>query len=678
MLFAVLALADARSAEAPAKVTFADHVQPILRAKCASCHNHDKPSGGLIMENYTTLLEGGSSGAVIKPGDPDGSKLYVSMAHKAMPFMPPKSPPLPKETAEVIRQWIAGGALDTAASKPAAPTAPKTDIGLKAIVKGKPDGPPPMPPSALPLDPLVRTLRANSLTALASNPWSPLLAVSGQKQVILYHADTGDVLGVLSFPEGQINVLKFSRNGSLLLAAGGRAGQSGKVVVWSVATGQRVVEVGDEHDAVLAADISADQTQIALGGPSKMIRIYSTKDGKKLFDIKKHTDWVTALEYSPDGVLLATGDRNGGLFVWESYTAREYFTLRGHTAAITEVSWRADSNVLLSASEDTTLRLWEMENGSQIKSWGAHGGGVQSAKFGKDGRIVSCGRDLVTKIWDGNGAQQKAFEAFPDVALRATFSHDGSHVIAGDWSGHIRVWNAADGKLTANLTSNPLPVADRLVQATKDVEAKHAAYNQAVATASASQSAAVKAAADLAAAQKAIGATALAAKAAADNATKAKSAADQANAAAAGASATAVAKDVVAKAYAEAAAKVKDAADKAKDNKDLAAAAMKSRELATQAANESAAAQKSAADLATAAKTFAAQLAAAQQAATTAASVAAAAPKAVEALTTASKAAAAKAAADKAAVDQAAAALAAAKAQTERLKAVTVAATSKK
>src|SRR5439155_18890774 len=145
------------------------------------------------------------------------------------------------------------------------------------------------------------------------------------------------LLGTLPFEHGQVNVLKFSRNGLLLLAGGGRGGKAGKVVVWNVADGKPVVEVGDEHDAVLAADISADQTQIALGGPAKVIRVYSTKDGEKLREIKKHTDWVTAIEYSLDGVLLASGDRSSGLYVWEAFTGREYFALRGPKAAVTDV-----------------------------------------------------------------------------------------------------------------------------------------------------------------------------------------------------------------------------------------------------------------------------------------------------------------------------------------------------
>jgi hypothetical protein len=437
------------------KVTYEEHVLPVLRDKCFGCHNPDKKRGGLVVSSYGTLMAGGSSGAVINAGDPDGSRLYKLVSHQEEPNMPPKSPRIPEAELQTIRQWIAGGALENAGSKAAAPNKPKHEIGLASVVKGKPAGLPPMPPAKLGPAAGVHPPRPNAITALAASPWAPLVAVAGEHQVLLYNSDTLALLGALPFPEGIPYVLKFSRNGSLLLAGGGMGAKAGQVVVWSVTTGERIITVGDEADIVLAADISADQTQIALGGPSKVVRLYSTKDGGLVREIKKHTDWVTALEYSPDGVLLATGDRNGGLFVWEAFTGREYFSLRGHSASITDVSWRIDSNVLASASEDTTVRLWEMENGTQIKSWGAHGGGALAVRYAADGLLVSCGRDRTVKTWDQNGAQQRAFEAFPDVALRVAFSHDRQRLIGGDWTGQVRVWATADGKRLGDLSANP-------------------------------------------------------------------------------------------------------------------------------------------------------------------------------------------------------------------------------
>jgi WD40 repeat protein len=664
---------SAADAKKVAKVTYEEHVLPILRDKCIGCHNQDKMRGGLVVTSYTTLMAGGSSGQVIKPGDPDGSRLFSLISHKQEPHMPPKSDMLPKDNLDTVEKWILAGAPENAGSKVRIVNKPKLDIALSTIVKGKPEGPPPMPSARLSLEPVLRSGRANAITALAASPWAPLVAVAGQKQVLLYHSDTLDLLGVLPFPEGIPHVLKFSRNGSLLLAGGGRGAKLGRVVVWSVVSGERIFTVGEETDLVLAADISADQTQIALGGPSKMIRIYSTKDGQLLREIKKHTDWVTSLEYSPDGVLLATGDRNGGLYVWEAFTGREFFSLRGHTAMITDVRWRADSNVLASTSEDGTIRLWEMENGNPIKNWGAHGGGTQSVAYVRDGRLVSCGRDRVTKIWDQNGAQQRAFDAFPDIALRVASTHDGARVVAGDWTGELRVWNAADGKLVGRLSANPASVAERLEQATKELGASEAAQTKLVAVAAASQVAAQQAAAELADAQKTVANTPATVRMASEAVARAKEAADKAAVAVATAQAQVAARELLAKSFADASGKVKDAADKAKDNKELAAVAVRANEIAATAAHDVELARKSIDELSAAAKAASDQLGKAQQTVTAATAAAAAAPKLIETRSAPAKATAAKADADKAAMDRGAASLVALRARVDRLRAALVA-----
>jgi hypothetical protein len=217
-----LCLCGSTSSAQSKRVTFDEHVLPILKDKCAGCHNQDKKRAGLVVVNYTQLMAGGSSGAVVKPRDPDNSALYQLMAHAREPIMPPKSEKPPKETLDVIHKWIAGGAPENAGSKVVVPNKPKVDFSLAAVTKGKPAGPPPMPPANLRLEPIVRAPRETALTALAASPWAPLVAVGGQKQVLLYHSDTLDLLGVLPFPEGTPHALKFSRNGSLLLAGGGR------------------------------------------------------------------------------------------------------------------------------------------------------------------------------------------------------------------------------------------------------------------------------------------------------------------------------------------------------------------------------------------------------------------------------------------------------------------------
>ncbi|HVK14982.1 MAG TPA: c-type cytochrome domain-containing protein [Gemmataceae bacterium] len=582
------------AADPKTKFTYDQHILPILTAHCVGCHKGESAKGGLDLSTFAKLKEGGASGEVLKPGDADGSRLWRVTAHKEQPFMPPKMPMIDKEKVDTLALWIQQGALENAGSKPIA-VKPKAEVGLMSVKRGKPDVAP-MPEKPLRTEPVVTTAKPNAVIALAASPWAPLVAVGGVKQVMLFHGDTLALVGVLPFPHGTPTVLKFSRNGGLLLAGGGRGGQSGRVVVWDVKTGEQIIEVGNETDAVLAADISADQQLIALGGPSKMLRIYATKDGSLVREVKKHTDWIYAVEFSPDAVLLASADRSGGLMVWEAATGREFYNLRGHQAGVLDVSWRDDSNVLASCSEDTTIKLWEMENGNQIKTWGAHAGGAQAVKFSHDNRLVSTGRDKVTKIWDMNGAAQKTFPPHADVALRAAFNHDGTKVYSGDWTGAVQEFNVADAKLLAQATTNPMTPAQALDLATKTLAAKQTAFDAANNAYTPAAQKAAATAADLAPAQKLATDSANIAKAAADQTAALKANLDKAQAALAPAQAKAMAADVKAKAFAGAHAQIQAAADANKGNADLQATAAQSKAMADQATAELAAATKAVTD----------------------------------------------------------------------------------
>jgi hypothetical protein len=453
------------------------HILPILRDKCAGCHNAEKSRGGLDVSTYGKLMEGGSSGAVVKPGDSEGSRLYLLAAHKEEPKMPPNAAAMAKESLDLIKAWIEAGAPENAGSKVDMPEK-KTDAGLTKAFHGRPPIPP-MPNVTLPLDPVVRAPRANAVTALAASPWAPLLAVASAKQVLLFHGDTLELIGILPFSHGQINVLRFSRSGEVLLAAGGRGGKSGKAVLFDVKTGKTVTEIGDETDAILSADLSPDQSMVAVGGSNRLVRIYATADGSKVREMKKHTEWVTALEFSPDGVLLATGDRNGGLVVWEANTGREYFVLPGHRSAVNGVSWRDDANHLASASDDGTIKVWEMEDGKQVRSINAHGSGVQSCQYAHDGRLVSCGRDGRAKMFDANGAPKVDVTGFADLPTKAAVTHDGLRLLAGDWTGTVRAWMLADGKPAGQVNNNPPRLMERLEATAAELVAKDKAATDA-------------------------------------------------------------------------------------------------------------------------------------------------------------------------------------------------------
>ena len=448
----------------PEKPNFEDDLIPLFEESCNSCHNPDKAKGGLDLTSMNGILAGGSSGDVALPGESSNSLLYLLAARLKEPHMPPKGDKIAAPKLALIKLWIDQGLLPTASGKPMMKKKSSVNLALGSVSRGKPEGPPPMP-EYLSLEPSVVAERSFAPPAMATAPWSPIVAIAGQKQVLLYHTETLRLLGILPYPEGFIESLTFSRNGKIVLASGGRGGKSGRVAGWDLKTGKRILTLGEEYDTILTADLSADQSLVAIGGPSKVVKVFDLASGEILYQIKKHSEWVTQVQFSPDGVLLATGDRNGGLHVWEARTGNAFYTLDGHKKAITDLSWRADSNVLLSASEDTSVRIWEMINGKQARTWNAHGIGTLSAHYDQKGKITTAGRDKTVKYWDGDGKALKTLGRFEEIAMETRLSHDGSRIIAGDWSGEISVWQTSDGKKVGSLGGNPPELATRLTQA---------------------------------------------------------------------------------------------------------------------------------------------------------------------------------------------------------------------
>lgn len=453
VLFAVLTPAVAAAQEKPAAApNFNDHVKPILRQYCLKCHGDDKQEADLNLQAFGSLLRGGSGGKVVEAGRSSQSVLFQAITNPDDDArMPPNSPPLPKDKIEIIRKWIDGGLRETAESRSMVKT---RDLAFApaANASARPDGPPSMP-ADLPVVEVPDVKRPLPVLALDTSPWAPLVAAAGQEHVRLLHSETGDEIGRLAFPEGEPHVIRFSRNGAVLMVAGGRPVESGRVVLFDVRTGKRLAEIGDELDAVLAADLSPDQRLVALGGSGGTVKVYSTTDSSLKYRLTKHTDWITAVAFSPDGSKLATGDRSGGIHLWDAGSGGILLNLAEHKDAVRALDWRSDSRLLASAGEDGSIVWWDVTDGfPAINKPNAHPpkrppgtfgqipNGVLAARFDRDGNLVTAGRDRVVRLWGPDGNERKSFVVEDGIPISSAATFDGRFAVSGDTSGAVRLW----------------------------------------------------------------------------------------------------------------------------------------------------------------------------------------------------------------------------------------------
>jgi hypothetical protein len=102
---------------APPPVSYGLQVAPILALHCNVCHGD---AGGLSTRSYAELMRGGNMGPVIVAGAPDRSLLihFVDGRRGEAHRMPLNGRPLTSEQIDVLRRWIAEGAIGDASAPP--------------------------------------------------------------------------------------------------------------------------------------------------------------------------------------------------------------------------------------------------------------------------------------------------------------------------------------------------------------------------------------------------------------------------------------------------------------------------------------------------------------------------------------------------------------------------------
>ena len=114
-------------------VDFDQQVKPILAANCLECHSAEKRKGGLSLATYEDVLDGGRSGAVVRPGHA-GSSLLLSRVNGDPDVgdqMPLEKTPLTDAEIATVRLWVHQGARLTPSSPPA-PAPWEAPLGLHA------------------------------------------------------------------------------------------------------------------------------------------------------------------------------------------------------------------------------------------------------------------------------------------------------------------------------------------------------------------------------------------------------------------------------------------------------------------------------------------------------------------------------------------------------------------
>lgn len=428
--FAALALAALA-----ADPSFQKDVFPILQKNCAGCHQPAQKSSDLDVTSYAKLKAGGKRGPAFT-ANADESLIVQYMTGAMKPPMPLGQPALPPAAIALIRDWIRAGAKD---DSPAVEEANTPTIYQQPPV----------------------------ITALEFSPDGRLLAVSGNREVLVHAADGSGLKARLQGKAERLLSIAFSPDGKMLVAAGGTPARFGEVQWWDLTTGKQIRKTELTNDTVFGASLSPDAGMVVVGCADNTVHALESATGKELYKLGNHEGWVLGTVFDSGGKRFVSVSRDRAAKLVNASAGQFLENVNQMKTELNAVARHPRQDVIVIGGEDRYPYVYKLDrprnmkvgdDATFVRRLDRQDGAIVALDWSPDGkRIGVAGASPSVVLYDaGTGAQKAACTGHSGGIYSLAFSPDSSLLATGGFDGTVRLYQASDCKLVKSFVPVPL------------------------------------------------------------------------------------------------------------------------------------------------------------------------------------------------------------------------------
>ena len=422
-----------------AENSFSRDVQPILKKNCAGCHQPASKSSGLDLTTYGGLRAGGKRGPSVAPGSPETSLIIKYITGEAKPPMPLGGSPLPSESIAAVREWIKAGALDDTPKETA-----------------------PVGPTIYHQPPVITSLRFS--------PDGKLLAVGGNREILLHKADGSGIVQRLQGKSERILSLVFSADGKILVASGGNPARSGEIQVWDTFTSKLMRSIDVSTDTVFGGSVSADGKIAAVGCTDNTVRAFDTTTGKELYKIASHENWVLGTVFGLDSKRIVSVGRDRAAKLIDASAGQFLENVNQMHGELDAIARHPKKDEIVIGGDDRIPYLYLMdrprnlkvgEDATLVRKLDAQDGAIFALDWSPDGKTVAvAGAGPAVNLFNAEtGDHIGTCKGHTAGIYSIAFSPDSATLATGGFDGQVRLYKTSDCRLEKAFVPVPLTAA---------------------------------------------------------------------------------------------------------------------------------------------------------------------------------------------------------------------------
>jgi WD40 repeat protein len=275
----------------------------------------------------------------------------------------------------------------------------------------------------------ITSFRAGAVNDVAISADGSAVAAASTAGMVVITDVTGSTPRALEHPEGNVDSVAFSPDGSRVVTGVGERlsdiAFDDTVSLWNLGDGVRAAQFGGEGE-----------------------------------DVNGCANFRNTVAYSPTGELFASSSHDFTVALHRAETGEIVTTLPAHVSTVLDLEFSPTGDRLVTSSDDGAVRVWNVETTEMITEFIGPPGGYWSVAFLPDGERLVAG-DLtgaLRLVSVADGAELLVFEGTTSRTGRPSVSPDGSLLAAPADGNAVGIWSTQSGQLVATADGHQMPV----------------------------------------------------------------------------------------------------------------------------------------------------------------------------------------------------------------------------